>query len=96
MIRKRPPQAEKHNAADERDDDNSITIGTKHVNVKLDLSGRGIILVYAIAFAVIILAMGYVAIQLATAWKLTLSPVGPAIGFLTWALIAFTSAYASQ
>lgn len=83
--------------SEEKDDNkNEIQIGYKKLNVTLDLSGRGIVLIYALAFAIVIISIGWAAIQFMTAWKLTLTPVGPALGFCLWASIAFISALVSH
>lgn len=80
----------------EEHDDQTIRLDGKNKAVTLKLSGRGIILVYAISFVIVIVAIGWVAVQLATAWRLVLTPLGPTIGLLTWALIALISALASR
>lgn len=83
---------------DERDtDDNqTITIDGKNKKVTLSLTGRGVVLVYAISFVILILAIGYAAVQLATAWRLVLTPFGPTVGLSIWGFIAFISAYLSR
>lgn len=78
------------------DDIQTIEIDAKKKTVTLKLSGRGVILVYAISFAALILAIGYVAVQLATAWRLVLTPFEPTMGLLLWGSIAFISAYLSR
>jgi hypothetical protein len=78
-----PPQR-RHN-----DDSNqSIEVGGKHLNVKLDLNGRGIVLVYAIAFAIVVGTTGWVVFQIITALKITGGVIPSGVGLILWMLTA--------
>jgi len=76
----------------EKDSDQSISIGGKNLNVKLDLNGRGIVLVYAIAFAIVVGTTGWVVFQIITALKMTGGAIPSGVGFILWTLTALALA----
>lgn len=94
VPRKKPVAKPAANADDdEKEESQGITIGSKDLHVTLSLNGRGIVLIYALAFAVVVGTLGWVAFQLITALKTTSGATIPAtIGFLTWLLTASLSA----
>ena len=91
--KKRPPQPKED---DDDDDQQDITIGNKNLNVKLSLSGRGIVLVYALALALLIGTIGWVAVQLITALKMTKNMIPETVGLIVWTGLASLSAYLSR
>ena len=92
-IRSRPKRKPKK---PDEEDSQSIQFGNKNLNLKLDLNGKGIVLVYAIAAAIIMISIGWLSVQLVTALRIALTPIGPTLGFVLWGTIAFISALASR
>ena len=82
--------------SDDSDDTQDITIGNKNLNVKLSLHGRGIVLIYAIAIALLVGTCGWVAVQLINALKITREAVPAAVGIVTWMALAWVSASFSR
>ena len=94
MNQQKKPTPKKPEAED--DDSQDITIGSKDLHVKLSLNGRGIVLIYALAFAIVVGTIGWVAFQLITALKITAGATTPAIGFIIWSLTALGFALVSR
>ena len=90
--RKKPVPPE----SDDSDDTQELSIGNKNLNVKLSLHGRGIVLIYAIAIALLVGTCGWVAVQLINALKITREAVPAAVGIVTWMALAWVSASFSR
>ena len=82
--------------SDDSDDTQDITIGNKNLNVKLSLHGRGIVLIYAIAIALLVGTCGWVAVQLITALNITREALPATLGLIQWMAVAFLSACFSR
>jgi hypothetical protein len=90
------PRKPKPKPDDDDRDNNSITVDGKNRTVRLDLEGRGIVLVYAIAFAIVVLSVGFVCYQIITALRVTGGSVRESIGFIVCLLTTFLFACLSR
>lgn len=101
MVPRKPkpkPKPEPSGDDDDHDDhdDNTITVGGKNLNVRLDLQGRGIVLIYALAFAIVFGTIGWVVFQIITALKITGGDVRESVGFILCMLITSICALLSR
>jgi len=96
------PRANPQTKADEQDEkedteDRSASITGKGIRLSLPITQRsGEVLIYAISFAVVVVAIGLVIAQVVTAFRLTGVPLKEGVGFIAWLSITFLSALQSR
>lgn len=95
MVRRKPkPKADPD--GDDDDDRHSLTVDGRNLKVSVDTAGRGIILVYAIAFSIVVLSLGFVAYQIITALKVSGGVIRESIGLALCLLTTFMFAFLSR
>jgi hypothetical protein len=74
-----------------------IGVKGKGIEVNFPIDRRsGIVLAYAVAFAIVMLTIGWVFAQIMTALKMTGGSVQQSLGFVLWSSIACIFAWVSR
>ena len=99
------PKKPRANPATKSEDDNEkedsedrvIGVEGKGIKVNFPIDRRsGIVLAYAVAFAIVVLTLGFVFHQVMTALHMTGGSVQQSVGFIIWSFLTCIFAWASR
>ena len=92
-------KSEDDNEKEDSEDSEDRVIGVegKGIKVNFPIDRRsGIVLAYAVAFAIVVLTLGFVFHQVMTALHMTGGSVQQSVGFIIWSSLTCTSAWGSR